>query len=217
MGIFSNKNPIPSDSAVIIGCGRLGASIAATLSDNGGQVSIVDNQNDSFRRLPQSFEGLKTAGNATDIRVLKNLQIDEQTTVFCMTNNDNTNILIAQMCKLMFNAGRVIARLNDIEKSCLFNGQGIEAVCPTDILSQVVSQLFSNQCMVPNAQSTTTVKPQNNSINPSDLQQKTYPNHHNNDTHSYHNNNKNIAEVLIDNNNDDPSDDIVLDVILKSK
>ena len=43
---------------LIIGCGRLGASIANSLSNRNMNVTIIDSNKDSFRKLSPSFGGL---------------------------------------------------------------------------------------------------------------------------------------------------------------
>ncbi len=47
---------------IVIGCGRLGVTLANTLSDKGGNVTIIDKNNDAFRKLSPSFGGLSLTG-----------------------------------------------------------------------------------------------------------------------------------------------------------
>ena len=56
MTLFKNKKQ--SSYTVIIGCGRLGANLANTLSEEGENVLILDKEKDSFRKLSSSFGGL---------------------------------------------------------------------------------------------------------------------------------------------------------------
>ncbi|MCK4243214.1 MAG: NAD-binding protein, partial [Dehalococcoidia bacterium] len=39
-------------NVVIMGCGRVGAQLAALLEEEGHKVTIMDREPDSFRRLP---------------------------------------------------------------------------------------------------------------------------------------------------------------------
>lgn len=53
MKIFERK---PEESyTIIIGCGRLGANLANTLSNEGENVLIMDENKNSFRRLASNF------------------------------------------------------------------------------------------------------------------------------------------------------------------
>ncbi|MCL2598906.1 MAG: NAD-binding protein [Firmicutes bacterium] len=132
---------------VVIGCGRLGSAIAGTLSEKGAMVTVVDKSADSFRRLPQSFGGMTQAANATDMHIANALPIDADTTVFCLTSNENLNIMIAQMVRYLFVGARVVARLQDSGKVCLFEGQGIEVVCPSEIMQREIYTNYVNMPM----------------------------------------------------------------------
>ena len=77
---------------MIVGCGRLGSSLANALSDGGGNVLIIDSNKDSFHNLSLSYGGLTLTGDATDIDVLHEAQVQKATAVVVVTNND-TSIL----------------------------------------------------------------------------------------------------------------------------
>jgi trk system potassium uptake protein TrkA len=55
---------------MIIGCGRQGAELAKTLSLNGCEVVVVDNDQTAFERLGSSFGGRVIPGNGIDRDVL---------------------------------------------------------------------------------------------------------------------------------------------------
>ena len=57
--------------AVIVGCGRVGALLAATLDASGNDVSIIDLSTTAFDRLPSDFRGDAIRGNGTDEAVLR--------------------------------------------------------------------------------------------------------------------------------------------------
>lgn len=116
--------------ALIIGCGRLGASIANTLSDRNKNVIVVDIDKNSFRKLSPAFGGLTIEGDATDIEVLKEADIKKADVIITVTDNDNVNILIAQMAKKVFKVNEVIARLYDPEKECVYKEDNIHSIFP---------------------------------------------------------------------------------------
>lgn len=82
---------------IIIGCGRLGANLANTLSDNGEDVLIIDKNREAFRKLSPAFGCLSLQGDATDLDVLQEAQIGNASAVVAVTNHDNANILTAQI------------------------------------------------------------------------------------------------------------------------
>ncbi len=59
---------------IIIGCGRLGANLANTLSDESANVLIIDKNKDAFRKLAPSFGGLSLTGDALDLDVLQEVR-----------------------------------------------------------------------------------------------------------------------------------------------
>ncbi len=128
MNFFETKKP--DAYTIIVGCGRLGANLANTLSDAGRNVLILDQNNDSFRRLSSSFGGLSVVGDGTDFQTLKEAEIDKACVVVAVTNNDNTNIMVAQIARDMFHVDHVIARLYDPERECVYREFGIDTICP---------------------------------------------------------------------------------------
>lgn len=128
---------------VIIGCGRLGANLANTLSNEGGNVLIMDEDKSSFRRLSSNFGGLSVVGNGTDFGVLEGIKIQEASAVIAVTNDDNTNIMIAQIARDVFNVDRVIARLYDPERETVYQEFGIDTICPTTLSTKEIDKLLS--------------------------------------------------------------------------
>lgn len=118
------------DYTVIIGCGRLGASLADTLSEEDRDVLIIDDRKDAFRKLSSSFGGLTILGDGTDLAVLKDARVQDASTVIIVTDNDNTNIMAAQLVKKLFHCEKVIMRLYDSHRELICQDMGIHIVCP---------------------------------------------------------------------------------------
>lgn len=127
---------------IIAGCGRLGANLANTLSDEGESVLIIDKDPKSFCKLSSSFGGITLEGDATDVNVLKEADIKKATTVITVTNNDNTNIMIAQMAKELFQVEKVIARLYDSERECVYQEFGIDTICPAILSAKEIDKFL---------------------------------------------------------------------------
>ncbi len=127
---------------VIIGCGRLGANLANTLSNEGENVLIMDENRDSFRRLASNFGGLSVVGNGTDFEMLREAQIRQASAVIAVTNDDNTNIMIAQIARDIFHVNRVIARLYDPECETVYQEFGIDTICPSVLSAKEIDKLL---------------------------------------------------------------------------
>lgn len=133
---------------IIIGCGRLGANLANTLSDNGEDVLIIDKNKEAFRKLSPAFGGLSLNGDATDLDVLQEAQINNATTVIAVTNNDNANILVAQVAREIFHIERVIARLYDPEREYVYHEFGIDTICPAVLSVKEIDKILSRPDML---------------------------------------------------------------------
>lgn len=131
-----------STYTIIIGCGRLGANLANTLSNNGENVLIMDEDKNSFRRLEPNFGGLSVVGNGTDFNALKEANISKATALIAVTNDDNTNIIIAQIARDVFKIDNVIARLYDPECETLYQKFGIETICPFALSTKEINKLL---------------------------------------------------------------------------
>ena len=128
---------------VVVGCGRLGAGIADTLYDEGEDVVVVDKDKDSFRKLSSSFGGLSVEGNGMDLDILDSVELKRADTLIAVTDNDNVNIMISQLAKEVFNVRKVIARLSDPQRSCIYQDFGIETICPSVLSARQVDLILN--------------------------------------------------------------------------
>lgn len=138
---FFEKNGIKKYT-IIVGCGRLGANLANALSNEGENVLIMDENKDSFRRLAPNFGGLAVVGDGTDLDKLREAQIEKATAVIAVTNEDNTNIMIAQIVREIFSVDCVIARLYDPECDMVYRKLGINTICPSVLAADTIGRLL---------------------------------------------------------------------------
>jgi trk system potassium uptake protein TrkA len=125
---------------VIMGCGRVGAQLAALLDADGHNITILDIDANSLRRLPANFSGTALLGNGIDAEVLKKAGIEEADVFVAVTQGDNRNIMAAQIAKHIFNVPRVICRIYDPLRQELYDTLGIEAFSPTTIFARMVKK-----------------------------------------------------------------------------
>jgi trk system potassium uptake protein TrkA len=125
---------------VIMGCGRVGAQLAALLDSEGHKVAILDTDDYSFQRLPSAFSGRALLGNGTDEDILKRAGIEEADVFVAVTQGDNRNVMAAQIAKHMFNVPKVICRIYDPLRRELYSTLGLEAFSPTTIFAQILKE-----------------------------------------------------------------------------
>ena len=123
-----------------MGCGRVGAQLAALLDKEGHSVTILDTEEYSFRRLPLTFSGTALLGDGTDEEALKRAGIEEADAFVAVTQGDNRNVMAAQIAKHIFNVPRVVCRIYDPLRRELYNNLGIEAFSPTTIFAQMIKE-----------------------------------------------------------------------------
>ena len=116
---------------VVVGCGRLGASIANDLYEQGEDVIVIDKNEDSFRKLSDSFGGLTYVNEGTRVETYEQLELKKDDILIVVTNDDNVNIMISQLVRRMFQIHTIICRLYDPQRECVYQEFGIETICPT--------------------------------------------------------------------------------------
>jgi trk system potassium uptake protein len=121
-----------------MGCGRTGALLATMLDAEGHQITILDLNDYSFRRLPADFKGTALVGDGTDDLTLKKAGIEDANAFVAVTQGDNRNILAAQIARHVFNVPKVVLRIYDPLRRELYNDLGLEAFSPTTIFAQLL-------------------------------------------------------------------------------
>ncbi|HPM07372.1 MAG TPA: NAD-binding protein [Bacilli bacterium] len=121
------------NKVLIIGCGRLGANIAALASEKGQNVIVVDRNHNSFDRLPESFSGYRVTGDATDLSLLEEAYIKTAKEVVITTGDDNVNLFLAHVACLIYEVPSIYVRLDDPERGALLNGLKVKAIYPFEL------------------------------------------------------------------------------------
>lgn len=128
---------------IVVGCGRLGSNIATILSSNGKDVVVIDNDPDAFRKLGSEFSGFTIEADGIDIETLKKASIENAVAVIAVTENDNVNLMVAQIANRLFELPLVIARLYDPDKEIILNGTGIKTIYPNKLSLAALEQMIS--------------------------------------------------------------------------
>ncbi len=117
--------------AIIMGCGRVGSTLALMLDAEGHEVSIVDMDSGSFRRLGEHYGGRTIAGVGINADILREAGIEGADTFIAVTNGDNSNIMASQIARVRFKVPRVMARIYDPLRAEVYREVGIETLCIT--------------------------------------------------------------------------------------
>jgi trk system potassium uptake protein len=113
---------------VIMGCGRVGSTLAETLDAGGHTVAVIDQESSAFRRLPASYGGRTVTGVGFDREVLVVAGIEQASAFAAVSSGDNSNILAARVARETFGVENVVARIYDPRRAEVYQRLGIATV-----------------------------------------------------------------------------------------
>jgi trk/ktr system potassium uptake protein len=117
--------------AIVVGCGRVGSSVAKRLAHEGWEVTAVDETDAALARLGEDWAGGFVVGHGMDLKVLRSAGIEDADAVVIATDGDNTNIVVAQIAQRQFEVPSVVVRLLDPHRADFYESRGMTVVCPT--------------------------------------------------------------------------------------
>ena len=113
---------------VIMGCGRVGSTLAHILEDRDNTIAVIDRDPEAFRRLRSSFKGDKITGIGFDRAVLIQAGIENADAFVAVSSGDNSNIISARVARETFTVERVVARIYDPRRAEVYERLGIPTV-----------------------------------------------------------------------------------------
>jgi trk system potassium uptake protein TrkA len=113
---------------VIMGCGRLGSTLAQKLDAQGHQVAVIDRDAEAFRRLGDGFGGVTVNGIGFDRDVLQAAGIERADAFAAVSSGDNSNIISARLARETFGVSRVVARIYDSRRAQVYERLGIPTI-----------------------------------------------------------------------------------------
>ncbi len=123
---------------LIVGCGRVGSTLAKLLTAETHDVVVVDESPAAFKRLGGRFTGRVEVGTGIDYDVLRRAGADSADGFVAVTDGDNRNVMAALIAQRMFNIKKIVARIYDPPRGQLYRDLGIETVCPTTLGAKIV-------------------------------------------------------------------------------
>jgi trk system potassium uptake protein TrkA len=127
---------------IVIGCGRVGSTIAKRFAAEGWDVTAVDEKEEALGRLGDDWRGGFVVGHGMDTDVLRRAGIEDADAAVVATDGDNTNIVIGQVAQERFGIGCTVVRVLDPARAEFYAQRGVRTVCPTstaiDVLDEAV-------------------------------------------------------------------------------
>jgi trk system potassium uptake protein len=113
---------------VIMGCGRVGSTLAHSLEARGHSVTVIDQNPDAFRRLGEDFAGTTVTGTGFDQQVLTEAGTERADAFAAVSSGDNSNIISARVARETFGVSTVVARIYDQRRAEVYERLGIPTV-----------------------------------------------------------------------------------------
>jgi trk system potassium uptake protein TrkA len=129
---------------IIMGCGRVGEQAARFLSDEGHNVTVIDQDVNALDRLGENFRGSKVKGVGFDRQVLINAGIEHADAFAATSSSDNANIVAARIARNIFHVPHVITRLYDPRRTEIYRRLGLITISSTTWGAERICELISH-------------------------------------------------------------------------
>jgi trk system potassium uptake protein TrkA len=135
--------------AIIIGCGRVGSTLAHQLSAERHDVCLLDRDPEARELLPASYSGRFLVGNGYNRGLLEKAGIADADAFIAVTSGDNTNIVAARIAKEDYRVPRVVARIYDPRRADIYRDLGIPTVASVRWTATRIHQMLAHRYLDP--------------------------------------------------------------------
>ncbi len=132
----------PQENIIIVGCGRVGAELALSISRQNHFVTIVDVNPRAFDRLGPDFRGRTVQGEAIEQEVLKRAGVESAHAFAAATTSDSVNFVAARAARDLFRIEHVVARVYNPRRAQIYERLGIQTVTSSSWGAQRLEQLI---------------------------------------------------------------------------
>ncbi|MEQ1933192.1 MAG: TrkA family potassium uptake protein [Fimbriimonadaceae bacterium] len=136
---------------IIVGGGNVGLHLAKKLVSNNHEVLLLERDSRQAQRLSQLVgEENVMVGDGCEMTTQKDAGFERADVVIAVTGEDEDNMVVCQLAKIVWNVKRVLARVNDPAHESLFQQIGIDdTVSATSIIHSLIEQQISPDVMLP--------------------------------------------------------------------
>ena len=133
---------------VVVGCGRVGSSVAKDLAAEAWDVTCIDEDEGALARLGE-WRGGFVVGHGMDLDVLERAGVATADAAVVATDGDNSNLVIGQVLQRRYGLGCVVARILDPKRAAFFGSRGLRTVCPTQTAISTLSDVVRSCSAAP--------------------------------------------------------------------
>ncbi|WNM32121.1 TrkA family potassium uptake protein [Streptomyces sp. Li-HN-5-11] len=134
---------------IIVGCGRVGATLATQLVTEGHDVRLVDQQPKARKQLAPGFSGAFHVGNGFSRAALETAGIGHADAFVAVTSGDNSNIVSARTAKETYRVPIVLARIHDPCRADIYRELGIPTISSVRWAVNRIHQMLVHRHLIP--------------------------------------------------------------------
>lgn len=134
-------------NVIIVGCGRVGSTLAYHMFKAGHQVAVIDRDSQAFLNLPPDFTGRLHEGDALSQDVLVRAGIEQADALAVVTNSDPMNAVVGHVARVTYNVPMVVARNYDPHFMPLFEEFNLQVVSSASWGAQRIEELLHGTSM----------------------------------------------------------------------
>lgn len=125
---------------VVIGCNKVGFKLAKKLSILNYDVTIIENNKELAKKAMKEFDGKVINGLEFDKNILESANVGQANYVIVTTDNDNTNIMVAQVLNKIFEVKNIIVCLQNSTLAKMYENSDFKVLCPTNIVTNNIME-----------------------------------------------------------------------------
>jgi trk system potassium uptake protein TrkA len=134
---------------IVVGCGRVGAELAQSLSEKGHKVTVIDQSAAAFTNLATDFKGLTIEGEATNQNVLHRAGIESADGLAAVTKSDPLNAVVAHLARTIYGIHNVVVRNYDPRLRVLLEDFNLQLVSSSSWGAQRLEELIAHVELLP--------------------------------------------------------------------
>lgn len=132
-------------NVIIVGCGRVGASLGTLLSGDDNDVTLIDVDEAAFGRLGSEYQGRTVVGQGFDEETLQLAGIDSCEAFAAVTSEDNVNLMASEVARRLYRVPHVITRLIDPDRLAVYKQLGLDYICDTELVAEGISAMIRSR------------------------------------------------------------------------
>lgn len=135
---------------IILGAGRVGASVAQNLASEANDITVVDNDSNVLRELQDRLDIRTVQGNASHPEILAQAGAADADMIIALTNSDEVNMIACQVAYTLFHTPTKIARVRGVEYlnyRQLFLPEAVPIdvlISPEQVVTDYIQRLIEN-------------------------------------------------------------------------